>query len=87
MGIIVNIYIPQILIKALNGHNLLLPWSFVYKFTCLTEGLPIIQLVLTLRLVTYTFTTKYTIGRVHTWERRGRRYCMQCLPAYNDDQT
>ena len=54
--IIVGIYISLNLIKALSGHNLhvLLPWPFVHVFTCLTDMLPIIQLVLTFRLVTYT---------------------------------
>ena len=49
-----GIYISLNLIKALSGHNLLLPWPFVSVFTCLKDSIPIIQLVLTLRLVTYT---------------------------------
>ena len=54
------IYIPLNLIKALSGHNLLLPWPSVHVFTCLTGRLPIIQLMLTHRLVTYTLNYQVT---------------------------
>ena len=51
MGIYVTL---NLIIKALSDHNRLSLRSFVHMFTCLTGRLLIIQLVLTLRLATYT---------------------------------